>query len=106
MSSFNDKIDQVYAVLSSVNARHHSSTRAIGQLNTEITTINEKINQLTGQINQLVSENQREQEDLREMARQYAEWREQVQAMQADIHLILQHLGKEMGDAAGGGEDG
>lgn len=59
---------------------------------------------MQGDVTQVVTENQQEQEDLKQMARQYAEWREQAQRMQADIHLILQHLEQEMRDGADGGK--
>lgn len=98
MSSFNEKIDQVYAVLSSVNTRHHASTRAIAELNIEIEAISGRINQLTEQVNELVLDTQRKQEEVRQITAQYIEWRKQVQTMQADIHLIFQHLDRGIAD--------
>lgn len=104
MSNLDDKISQIYAVLSSTNTRYHENAQAIEQLNAEIAAVNAKISQLNEQVNQAIAENRQEQEDLKQMTRQHAEWREQVLAMQADITLILRHLNQEIGDTADGGE--
>lgn len=58
MSSFDDKINQIYTVLSSTNTRYHENAQAIEQLNAEIAAVNTKIRQLNEQVDQAIAENQ------------------------------------------------